>query len=155
MVSVRHPLLSRSKIAAAFNDPQAFDAFAKQMEAEAQFAATKNAVLGNSATARRLAGILSQQADFTPHVVNLLQGNPGAAVRGAAATMGNALTAPSATQMGAQGSLLFTPNADAVAQAFRDAQPGMLRRGLSNALLGAKKGAQVAVPLGWQANQTR
>lgn len=145
----------RSKISAAFNDPQAFDAFAKQMEAEAQFAATKNAVLGNSATARRLAGMLSQQTDFTPHVVNLLQGNPGAAVRGAAATVGNALTAPSATQMGAQGSLLFTPNADAVAQAFRDAQPGMLRRGLSNALLGAKKGAQVAIPLSWQANQTR
>ena len=56
----------RDKIAAAFDNPEAFQQFQKTMEAEAMFAQTRNAVLKGSQTARRLAG----QADLSTPVAD-------------------------------------------------------------------------------------
>lgn len=128
--------LIRNRIAAAFDDPEAFAQFEQQMNNEAQFAATKNAVLSNSATARRMAGQADQGDIYGPLLgaaKSIVTGNPAGAASNAAQASGairNALIQPSARQLAAQSRLLFTQNPDEFAAAFQK-KPGALRNFLT------------------------
>ncbi len=130
--------LIRNKLAAAFDDPQAFDQFRQQMENEAQFAATKNEVLRGSQTARRLAGQADQGDIYGPALTagaHLMNGKLAPAAANAATAAGNFLTqAPGPRQLAAQSRLLFTQDPDAFAAAFAR-KSGMGAR-LRNRLLG-------------------
>lgn len=117
--------LIRDKLAAAFDNPDAFQQFERQMQAEEQYAATRNEVLKNSVSSRRLAGQVDQGNIYGPllgaakHVVT---GNPGAAAANAAqasAELRNFLTQPSERQLAAQSRLLFTQNPDEFDGAFK------------------------------------
>lgn len=119
--------LIRNRIAAAFDDPEAFDEFARQMGNEAQFAATKNEVLKGSQTARRVAGQTDSGALTLGVGHNVLSGNFGNAAAQGAHALGQFLERPSERQLAAQSRLLFTQNPDEFADAFR-------RRGAKNAL---------------------
>lgn len=128
--------LIRNRIAAAFDDPDAFAQFEQQMNNEAQFAATKNAVLSNSATARRVAGQADQGDIYGPLLgaaKSIVTGNPAGAASNAAQASGairNALIQPSARQLAAQSRLLFTQNPDEFAAAFQK-NSGALRNFLT------------------------
>lgn len=128
--------LIRNRIAAAFDNPQAFSQFEQQMQNEAQYAATRNQVLSNSATARRLAG----QADHGDIYGSLMTaakhgvtGNGAAAASHAAKAAGEAvnfLTRPSERQLNAQSRLLFTQSPDDFASAMQK-KPSALKNWLT------------------------
>ena len=99
--------LIRDKIAAAFGDPAAFDKFQRTMEAEAQFAKTRNEVLKGSPTARRLAA--QSELDVVTPTVMAAHGHPvGAALHVGQQVAGNALAQGSPVQA-AMARRLFAP----------------------------------------------
>ena len=138
--------LIRNKIAAAFDDPAAFAKFQQQMEAENQFAQTRNAVLKGSQTARRLAGQADMSAPLADAGRQLVSGNLGAAAGSALKGAANYLLQPSQAQSAALGNLLFTPGeagATQLQQALDALKPGVARKAI-NLLSGGAK--QVALP---------
>jgi hypothetical protein len=131
--------LIRNKIAAAFDDPKAFAQFEQRMEAEAQFAQTRNDVLKGSQTARRLAGQADSAAPIGDVVRHALSGNIVAAAASGTRGIANYLLRPSENQLAAQGHLLFTPNgAGPWLQALENAKPGPIGKTV-NALTQAGK----------------
>ncbi|MHB8916351.1 MAG: lytic transglycosylase domain-containing protein, partial [Thiobacillus sp.] len=145
----------RAKLEAAFNNPDAYDKFAQQMANQAQFANTKNAVLSGSQTYQRLANAAAQETDYSSHLLNAVTGNPvGGLIGGAKAAISNYL-APSSNQLAAQGRMLFNPDAQAVQQMIDKAQPGIVRRGISNALTASKPALNLSLPLGLEYNVQR
>ena len=145
--------LIRSKIAAAFDDPQAFARFEQQMRNEAQFAATRNEVLKGSQTARRLLGAAGATDIATP-INHLVRGDVGSAAR----TGANALTQwamrPSEKQLAARGDLLFNQDPGAVERAFAKVKRGRFAVGLRNALTDAERAAAPGSLLGYEFNQS-
>jgi hypothetical protein len=145
--------LIRNKIAAAFDDPQAFANFEQQMQAESTFAQTRNQVLKGSQTARRLAG----QADASQPLVNagmhLLSGNVGSALASGAKGVANYLLQPSQAQSSALGNLLFTPGnagAQQLQQALERMQPGAAKKALNQLMQGGNAAALPAATMGAQ-----
>lgn len=147
--------LMRSKIQAAFDDPKAFSQFENQMNAEAQFAQTRNDMISGSQTARRLAAQGQQGADFSLPIAHALNGNLGTAAKTAVSGIGQWAMQPSEQRMAAQANLLFGSNSDEVMSAFNKAKPGPLKQALSNMLTGAGQMSPAAASLGYQANQGR
>ncbi len=143
--------LIRSKIAAAFDNPKAFEQFERQMQAEAQYAATRNAVLKGSQTARRMLG--AQSVDIGAPVNHLLRGDIGSATRSGLSTLSDWAMTPSARQLEARGNLLFEQNPETLQAALDRAKPGLGRRVLNNALLGTRAAAIPASVLGYEFNQ--
>lgn len=146
--------LMRDKVAAAFDNPDAFDNFARQMESEAQYADTRNSVLANSSTARRLAGA-QDQADFATPLNQLISGNLGGAARSGLGSLSQWAMKPSEKQLAAQSKLLFSQDPDALANAIQTAAPGKARQAMINLLTNAKRAAIPAASLGLQTNQGR
>ncbi len=144
--------LIRNKVAAAFDDPEAFANFEKQMQSEAQYAATRNEVLKGSQTARRMIG--ANQADFATPVNHLIRGDIGSATRSGLGAISQWAMTPSAKQMEAQGNLLFEQNPDVLAKAFARAKPGAVQRTIGNALTNGAKAVLPASMLGYEFNQT-
>jgi hypothetical protein len=145
--------LIRSKIAAAFDNPAAFEKFQKQMESEATFAQTRNQVLKGSQTARRLAG----QADAAQPLLaaggQLLSGNVGSALATGVKGVTNYLLQPSQAQASALGNLLFTPGEAGASQlqsALNAMRPGPVKQALTNLLSGGRAAALPASTLGAQ-----
>ena len=136
--------LIRNKIAAAFDNPDAFSKFEQQMESESSFAQTRNQVLKGSQTARRLAGQSDASQPLADAGRQLLSGNPGAALVTGAKGVANYLMQPSQAQSTALGNLLFTPG-EAGSQQFQDAmqamKPGAAKRMLNGLMSGAKSAA--------------
>lgn len=100
--------LIRQKLQAALGDPNAYQQFQGAMERENQFAQTRNAVLSNSATARRLAGQQDASVDPSP-LVDILRGRYLSGLGGLARSGYNALTATPSAQGERLGNLLFSP----------------------------------------------
>lgn len=125
--------LIRSRIKAAFDDPEAFNAFEQQMRNEAVFAANKNAILAGSPTARRMAGQTAQGVFAEPGIgANLLTGNVGNAAVGVGRALTRAASTPGERQLAAQSGLLFQQNPDAFAAAFQR-KPSAIRNFLTGA----------------------
>lgn len=143
----------RAKIQFAFGDPTAYQNFADQMNAEAQYAATRNAILGGSQTARRLAGMSETGVNWTPHVVNALTGSPGEATVGVLKDLGNYLSTPSSKQMAAVGKVLFNPDNAAVRDAIERGKPSALGNLLTDTAEQGKKG--IALGLTQDLNQRK
>ena len=142
----------KDKLMASFGDENAYNQFADKMANLREFARTKNAVLGGSQTFSNFANA-ANGADYTPHVLNAITGNP---VNGAIGGMGQAIRnslLPSSKQMAAQGDLMFNPNLEYVQNAIANAAPSTLRKNVSNALTAAPYMARIAEPLGLQYNQ--
>lgn len=119
----------RAKIAAAFDDPAAFDKFSKWAETEDTWASTKNDLLRNSATARRLAG----QQDLTPinmlpHVLRAAHGDVLGAAKGLAGEGVRQLAGPSPEIESNIAKMLFAQDPDALAATMRQHAPGAFRR---------------------------
>lgn len=116
--------LIRDRVASAFDNPDAFNQFQNSMQNEAQYAATRNAVLSNSATARRLAGQANQGDIYGPAISlghNLLTGNLSGAASSAANAANSAvnfMSRPSNRQLSQQANMLFTQDPDAFLSAF-------------------------------------
>ena len=145
--------LIRKKIAAAFNDPAAFDKFQQQMEAENQFAQTRNAVLKGSQTARRLAGQADMSTPMADAGRQLVSGNLGAAAGSALKSATNYLMQPSQAQSAALGNLLFTPGEAGAAQLQKvldGLKPGAARKAINLLSGGAKSVALPGATLGAQ-----
>lgn len=146
----------REKLQAAFNNQEAYDRFASDMENQARFASTKNSIMSGSQTYQRLANALGQGAtDYTPHMLNAITGNPGGGIIGAARQAYSNFLVPSQNQLAARGNLLFNPDAQAVQSAIEAAKPGFVRNALNNALTAARPGMNLSVPLGLQYNMRR
>ena len=144
--------LIRSKIAAAFDDPQAFAQFEQQMRNEAQFAATRNEVLKGSQTARRLLGAGDAPDVLTP-LNHLVRGDVGSAARTGVNALGQWAMKPSEKQLAARGDLLFNQDPDAVERAFAKVKRGRFAVGLRNALTDAGRSAAPGSLLGYEFNQ--
>ena len=145
--------LIRSKIAAAFDDPQAFSRFEHQMANEAQFAATRNEVLKGSQTARRLLGAAGAPDIATP-INHLVRGDVGSAARTGVNALSQWAMRPSEKQLAARGDLLFNQDPDAVEQAFAKVKRGRFAVGLRNALTDAGRAAAPGSLLGYEFNQS-
>lgn len=101
--------LIRDRIAAAFDDPAAFDQFRKTVEQEATFAKTRNEVLKGSQTARRLAGQQEAGVDLATPAWHVATGNLGHAAGNLLRQGANMLSTPSEAQSNALAGLLFRP----------------------------------------------
>ncbi len=102
--------LIRNKIRAAFGNDAAFNQFQNTMEQEATFAKTRNDVLKNSATARRVAGQADESADLVTPVSLLMHGNPLAAATNVGHQLYSSLGTQAAPRYSAAlGQHLFTP----------------------------------------------
>jgi hypothetical protein len=100
----------RDKIKAVFPDEKSFREFQKAMLAEGKMYQTKNAVLGNSATAR----IQAEQADLakdslTGAAIDVAQGNTGQAATGLFRRMLNSKGGVNPDQSSKMASMLFDP----------------------------------------------
>lgn len=145
--------LIRNKIAAAFDDPAAFAKFQQQMEAESQFAQTRNAVLKGSPTARRLAGQADLSTPFADAGRQLVSGNVGSAAGSALRGVSNYLLQPSQAQSTALGRLMFTPGQTGVDQmqaALQSLQPGPTRQAINLLTHGTQQVALPAATVGTQ-----
>lgn len=144
--------LIRSKIASAFDDPEAFQRFEKQMTAEAQYAATRNEVLKGSQTGRRLLGAATAPDVATP-INHLVRGDVGSAARTGVNALQQWAMKPSEKQLAARGNLLFSQDPDAVEQAFAKVKRGPWKAGMRNALTDTGRAAAPGSLLGYEFNQ--
>lgn len=72
--------ISRQKLRAVFPDAKTFTKFARDIEREATFGRTKNAILGNSSTFKR--GALQEDSPVTPEMIAGLMTSPSASIMG-------------------------------------------------------------------------
>lgn len=103
--------LIRDKIAAAFDDPDAFNEFQRVMQAESTFAKTRQAVLGGSPTARRLAA-MSDVDVVTPALMAVHGHIPGAALNVAQQGANLLAQSGSAARRAAMARYLVSPPGD-------------------------------------------
>lgn len=118
--------LTREKVRSIFPDAKSYTKFAREMQREATFGQTKNAVLGNSRTAAREA--LKDDAGVDPGIVaDIARGNVGGlAARLAGKGVQSALEVPEATRnVAAQ--YLFSTDPAAKAKALGMLAPEYLR----------------------------
>lgn len=109
----------RDKIRAVFPDDKAFNQFKEFMEAEAEMAVTRKAVLGGSPTARIQAEQESLAAP-TNALVNVFMGRPVEAIGDAARQALNRVRSQISPEMSEElGRVLFTPGGEVNEQAIR------------------------------------
>jgi hypothetical protein len=141
--------LIRNKIAAAFDDPDKFQAFQQKMEAEAKFAQTRNELLKGSQTGRRMAGN-DAAADFMPHLMSAATGDFRSGGLGAIRSAQNYLMKPSEQRLGAQANYLFGPGQQSLDDAVKNASPSRVRRILLQAGQQGKNALIPAATIGYQ-----
>lgn len=131
---LRTPMI-RNRVAAAFDDPKAYQDFENLIEAKAAQAAQRNEVLKGSQTARRLAAQGHNWSGTAAEVAgHALAGNPV----GAAAAIGRGVIGHAAAQGTpdldtAIANLLVNPDSAYVQKALQSARPGAVNRLLAPA----------------------
>lgn len=103
----------RQQLQAVFPDEASYNAFAKQIEAEALFARNRNQMLGNSRTSFRDAAREDMGFDPGGAVAHGLMGNFGAAIADAARSGMNYLKRPPQSVVDQLAEALFTPGGQA------------------------------------------
>lgn len=98
----------RDKLSAAFDNPEAYTEFAREMAAQKQFVKSRNEVLKNSSTARRQAAQEDLPSDTAP-LMDLAQGNVGSAAMKMGNKLYSKLTGPSEEELNKLGPMLFDP----------------------------------------------